>query len=243
MLVSQHSPHVTSGQAANEYHELRLTLRESDYALPALKQNTSYIADLQSQISSTDKELRSLHEVTEKERKDHVKYRDSVMRRYAHKLGGHKGEDKFTAKQEKEEKEFLEAWQKEREANERREELGRALERAKKEKQTLESDKSKHEQAQSRLDQMYSDIFTGPTPEVPGEDQLEEAVNNALNWYQQCQEQLGRDKHAAECLERAGQSLSYALSDMAASLSASNVDRFGGGALFDSEYPLFSSPF
>ena len=126
-----------------------------------------------------DKQLTSLHEVTEKERKDHVKYRDSVMRRYAHKLAGHKGEDRFTAKQEKEEREFLEAWQKERESTERKEELGRALERAEKEQQTLKSDNAKHDQAQSRLDKLYRDIFSGPTPEVPGEDELEEAVKNA----------------------------------------------------------------
>ncbi|KAK5175603.1 uncharacterized protein LTR77_000742 [Saxophila tyrrhenica] len=221
------------GEAAGRNHELLAVLTESDYAAPALKQNTSYISDLKSQITETDKTINRLHASTEKERKEHVKVRDSVMRRYASKLQGHKGQEKFSAKQDKEEREFLEAWQQEREAQERREELGRALEEAEKEKKSLESDSAKHDEAQRELDQLYQNIFGGPTPEVPGEDELEQALSRNRDYYQQCQQQAGRDKQAAQTLEQARGRLGQAVNNMHDSLQASNFDRFGGGALFD----------
>ena len=190
-------------QAANQNRDLLTILGQTDYAPPALKQNTAYISDLQTQITKTDGELQKLHAVTEDERKDHVSYRDSVMRRYAHKLGGRKGEDKFKSKQEKEEREFLEAWQREREAQERREALGSALEQAQNEKRTLESDEAKHDNAQQELDRMYNSLFSGPTPEVPGEDQKEYQVNQAREWYDQCQTQLRNDQYCMDVLQRA----------------------------------------
>ena len=220
-------------QAASKNRELLTVLSQTDYAPPALKQNTSYLSDLNSQISSTDKEIKRYHETTEQERKDHVKYRDSVMRRYAHKLGGHKGEEKFKTKQEKEEREFLEAWQREREAQERREALGKALEHAENEKRTLDADASRHDEAQQELDKMYNSIFSGPTPDVPGEDERENGVYQARDWYNQCQTQLGNEKHALEALQRASKSLKAAQFDLDDARSSSNADRFGGGALFD----------
>lgn len=220
-------------QAANKNRELLTVLSRTDYAPPALKQNTAYISDLESQISTTDKELKRFHDTTEQERKDHVAYRDSVMRRFGHKLGGHKGEEKFKSKQEKEEGEFLEAWQREREAQERREALGKALEQAKNQQRNLEADKGRHDQAQEELDKMYNAIFTGPTPDVPGEDDKEQGVYQARDGFNQCQTQLGNDKHAMEALQRANQSLTAAFRDMDEARDSSNMDRFGGGALFD----------
>jgi hypothetical protein len=218
---------------AGRNQELLAILRESDYAAPALKQNTAYINDLKSQIEATDKTISKLHTSTEKERKEHVKIRDSVVRRYASKLQGHKGQEKLSAKQDKEEREFLEAWQQEREAQERRDELGRALEQAEKEKKSLESDVAAHDQAQKDLDQLYQSIFGGPTPEVPGEDDLEQALNQNRQFYRACQQQLGRDKQAAQALIQAKLRLEQAVKNMQESLSASNFDRFGGGSLFD----------
>ena len=223
----------TVGDAAQRNHELSGILKESDYAAPALKQNTSYITDLTSQIASTDRTINTLHASTEKERKEHVKIKDSVMRRYASKLQGSKGQEKFSAKQDKEEREFVEAWQKEQEAQQRRDELRIAFDQANKEKQSLESASKTHDEAQKELDQLYQNIFGGPTPEVPGEDDLEQAVDRTREWFVQCEENLRRDQQAAEALGRANNRLRQALVDMQDALSASNIDRFGGGALFD----------
>jgi len=90
----------TLAQAASKNGELLSTLAQTDHAAPGLKQSLAYISDLETQLAALDKELKKLHEVTEDERKDHLKYRDSTVKRFAHKLGGKKGKEKFVTKQE-----------------------------------------------------------------------------------------------------------------------------------------------
>jgi DNA repair exonuclease SbcCD ATPase subunit len=188
--------------AVTRNRELLSTLAQTDYADKTLQQNASYISDLDSQIKATDKELKKLHTQTEDERKDHVKYRDSTFKRYAHKLGGSKGQAKFASKSEKEEREFLQAWQQEREAEERRAELQRALTTANSDRQRFEADKARNTSAQHDLDQLYASIFSGPTPEVPGEDQLETAVQNAKQHLEQTQSAYNAENAALEALRR-----------------------------------------
>ena len=90
----------TLAQAASKNGELLSTLAQTDHAAPSLKQSSAYISDLETQIAALDKELKKLHETTEDERKDHLKYRDSTVKRFAHRLGGTKGKEKFASKQE-----------------------------------------------------------------------------------------------------------------------------------------------
>jgi hypothetical protein len=92
--------HTALAEASQRNSELLSVLAETDYATPALKQNVAYITDLSKQLAALKKDLAKLHAITEDERKDHLKYRDSTMRRFAHKLGGQKGKDKFASKQE-----------------------------------------------------------------------------------------------------------------------------------------------
>jgi len=219
--------------AAARNHELLSVLSETDYAAKTLQQNASYITDLEAQTKATEKELRKLHAITEDERKDHVKYRDSTFKRYAHKLGGRKGEAKFASKSEKEEREFLEAWQKEREAEERQSELKRALNTASEDRQRFESEKARNESAQRDLDQLYASIFSGPTPELPGEDQLETAVQYARQHLEQVQSQFNADSAALEALRRTEGRMQNAAKAMNEALDMSRFDMMGGGTFVD----------
>ncbi|CZT19005.1 uncharacterized protein RCC_04850 [Ramularia collo-cygni] len=219
--------------AADKNHELLSELSQTDFAPSSLKQNTSYISDLKSQIAATDKELSRLHQITEDEKKDHVKYRDSNVKRWAHKLGGQKGKEKFTSKQEKEEKEFMEAWQKERSAKESRDELGRALGKAETDRVHLESEAARHDRAQTALDALYQSIFSGPTPDVPGEDQMENNVQQARGFFGQCQTQVGTEQKALEAMQRADYHMKLAYRDIGDALRRSTRDMFGGGTFTD----------
>ncbi|KXT01004.1 hypothetical protein AC578_4421 [Pseudocercospora eumusae] len=223
----------TLREAADKNGELLAELRQTDYAPSSLKQNKSYISDLKAQIANTDKELARLHSITEDERKDHVKYRDSNVKRYMYKMGGSKGKDKFASKAEKEEKEFLEAWQTERSAKEAREELGQALQKAEQDQTNLQSDTARHDKAQKELDSLYNSIFSGPTPELPGEDQMEENVKKCREFFDQCNAQLDTEKKALEILGYADQSLKRAYGDIQAALRRSGRDVFGGGTFTD----------
>ncbi|KAK4889289.1 hypothetical protein LTR27_011895 [Elasticomyces elasticus] len=220
-------------EAATKNGELLSTLAQTDHAPPALKQNQAYISDLQTQLGALDRELKKLHAITEDERKDHLKYHDSTVKRLAHKLGGKKGTEKFVSKQEKEEREFLEAWQHEREAIGQREELASALQYAQDEKRTLEDDCTRHIQAQIDLDKLYNAIFSGPTPDVPGEDQMESTVATCRDWYQQCQARQNAEKQAMDGVTKADMFLSTALNDMNDALRMSTADMWGGGTMVD----------
>jgi hypothetical protein len=215
--------------AATRNRELLSVLTQTDYADKTLQQNAAYISDLDTQIKATDKELKKLHALTEDERKDHVKYRDSTFRRYAHKLGGRKGEAKFASKSEKEEREFLQAWQSEREAEERRAELQRALDSATQDRQRLENDKARHASAQHDLDDLYTSIFSGPTPELPGEDQLESAVQNAKQHLEQTQTQYNAENAALEALRRVENRMQAAARAVEEALDNSRLDMMGFG--------------
>ncbi|KAI7294642.1 hypothetical protein KC315_g19083, partial [Hortaea werneckii] len=116
--------------ASDRNTALLTTLSQTAYAPPSLKQNLAYLDDLARQIAHLDRELKKFHEITEDERKDHVKYRDSTVKRFMHRLGGSRGVEKFETKREKEEREFLDAWQREREAREARAELVVAVKKA-----------------------------------------------------------------------------------------------------------------
>ena len=228
--MSQLTQSLTNAVTRNR--ELLSTLAETDYADKTLQQNTAYISDLDSQIKATDKELKKLHAVTEDERKDHVKYRDSTFKRKLHKLGGSKGSAKFASKSEKEEREFLAAWQAEREAEERRAELQRALTTATEDRQRFESDKARNATAQHDLDQLYASIFSGPTPEVPGEDQLETAVQNAKQHLEQTQSAYNAENAALEALRRVEDRMQAASVAMEDALQSSRLDMIGMGGSF-----------
>lgn len=220
-------------QAAGRNQELLAILSQTDSAPAALKQNSVYITGLENDIANTDQEIKRLHRITEDERKDHVKYEESTFTRYMYKLRGKKGEAKFAAKAGKEEQEFVEAWQKERETQETHAELTRALANAQQDQRRLQSESSRHDQAQQELDTMYSSIFNGPTPEIPGEDRLESSLQNNKQWADSATEHQNLQRRAAEALHATLQCLEHAARNMSEALDMSRWDMWGGGTFTD----------
>lgn len=127
----------------------------------------------------------------------------------------------------------MEAWQKERSAKEARDELGRALDQAEKDRTHLEADAARHNKAQAALDALYQSIFSGPTPDVPGEDQMETTVQQARVYFDQCTTQVGNEKKALEALQQAEHTMQIAYGDISEALSNSRLDMWGGGTFVD----------
>jgi hypothetical protein len=185
----------------------------------------------QGQIEKTNQEIKRLHRITEDERKDHVKYGESTFTRYMYKMSGKK--EKFMAKAGKEEKEFVEAWQKERETQESHAEITRALQAAQQEQPRLQNGAAIHDQAQIELDLLYSSIFSGPTPEVPGEDQLEMSLQTNKQYADDRTQYRSLQGRAVEALNAALQTLQRASQDMNEALDMSRWDMWGGGTFTD----------
>ncbi|KAK3062227.1 hypothetical protein LTS18_004567 [Coniosporium uncinatum] len=227
------SIHERIAAAAPQNASLLSTLSNTDYAPSALKEHNSYIADLNKDLSTTAKQIASLESKVKKEYKEHEAYRDSKFKKFAHGLGGSKGKEKFAAKADKEEREFIEAWQAEREAKEKQKTLQERLNEANQSKAQLEADTKRHEQAQKELDALYNSIFAGPTPEFPEEDQKEYTLNQQRDAFTQAQSRANAEHHAVENLQGATRAMRQALASLDEARSHSTMDMFGGGTLSD----------
>lgn len=69
--------------AAARNSELLATLSRTDYAIPTLKQQIAQIRELEAEERRNNDRLKKLSNSREKELKDHKKYNESVMKRFA----------------------------------------------------------------------------------------------------------------------------------------------------------------
>ncbi|KAK6954809.1 hypothetical protein Daesc_004778 [Daldinia eschscholtzii] len=211
--------------------ELLAILSETDHAQPALEQQKRYIDDLNKELSTIQKRISQLDKQRAKEFKEHKKYRDSVMKRFAYRVSGKT--EKFAAKAEKEEKEYFAVLQQEKQAKEMEEYLRNMRSKALEAQSDLEAELSRHMEAQQQLDSLYNSIFQGPTPAFPDEDRLEENAGNALQSYQNARTIVETEQHVVHLLTQAQERVYKALTYTEEALSHSRMDMFGGGTFSD----------
>lgn len=120
------------------------------------------------------------------------------MKRLAFKVSGKK--EKFASKQEKEEREYLEAVQKHFDAQQQMDHLKVSAEQTSKRIEELKGIVSVHEKAQGELDRLYDSIFKGPTPEYPEEDKFEQSVEPLRQEYAQAQGRYSAGEQPLTCL-------------------------------------------
>ncbi|KAL7916701.1 hypothetical protein GGI35DRAFT_48416 [Trichoderma velutinum] len=217
--------------AATRNHELLGILSVTDHAIPDLENQKKYIADLESQAKKNAAKLKSLKSKHEVELREHEQYRDSTVRRFMYKIGGKK--DKFEARAAKEEREYFDVLQEQHRETEAKKNLESALAEARQASAELEAVVERHNTAQRELDSLYNDIFSGPTPQFPEEDEREQACTSAQVNYQEARMRAESQIHAIRMLEQASQRMGNALRAMQDALSASRLDMFGGGTMAD----------
>lgn len=217
--------------AATTNNSLLATLSATDYAAPALAQQTAYISDLTAALKKADKDIAALGAARKKELKDHEKYRDSVMRRFAYKVS--RKEAAFAEKAAVEEREYFEALQKEHRANEERRALLASLDEAQIARTRLVDTAGEHDAAQKELDALYDGIFAGATPAFPAEDEAEEIVRRAQVKYGEAGAQKERAHQVLDLMQEAGMNMARAKQSIERALSCSRMDMFGGGAMAD----------
>lgn len=219
--------HIQAASARNI--SLLQTLQQTDHSTSALSQQTSYIADLKSQLSSTQSQLAKAKAATQSELKDHEKYRDSTFRRFAHKASGKK--EKFAEKAEKEEREYFDAVQAQKSAEDRVGYIEGLLREAEAAKAGIEPEVTRHTEAQKELDSLYQSIFSGRTPEFPAEDAIEERSKAAEGHFGQVSRAMDCEKQATATLIEARKMMGRALQEMGSARGMSQWDMFGGGTM------------
>lgn len=223
------SIHTKIQQAAHHNEQLLRGLEETDSAPSQLKQQNAYIAHLDTQIASTTKRVNELKKKTASELKDHEKYRDSHFRRFAHKASGKK--EKFQEKAAKEEKEYFDAIQAQKSAEDELTYVVQLRSEADSHKSDLTAQVKRHDALQAELDALYNSIFAGHTPEFPDEDRKEEACNATHARVQDFTQRLERERHVLFLLGQAATKLSAARSHLDGAYGMSQYDLFGGGTM------------
>lgn len=218
-------------RAAARNAQLLTDLTQTQHAAPALKEQLRFIADLESEIRSSDAKLKSLDQKRRSELADHEKYRDSKINKFFHKATGQR--EKFSDKAAKEEREYHEVLQQQHEAQNLNDNMRYQLEQALKAKEELENVKMMHDAAQQELDNLYNSIFGGENPGFENEDRLEQAAQQALQHYHDTRVQHEEENHATHMLEQSKVRSREAVARMGDARHYSRGDMMGGGAYSD----------
>ncbi|KAI1497230.1 hypothetical protein F5X99DRAFT_397744 [Biscogniauxia marginata] len=218
-------------EAAPRNSELLGIISETDYAAPALEQQKRYIEDLDKELAELERHIGSLDKQRVKELKEHEKYRDSVMKRFAYRVSGKT--ERFAARAEKEEREYFEILEKEHKAKEQAKSLNGMRTEALSAQNDLEAEVTRHNKAQQDLDSLYDSIFQGPTPGFPDEDMSERNTENALRTYHDSRVKMESELQVVRLLSHARSCHNDAVSYVEEALEHSRMDMFGGDTFSD----------
>ncbi|EDU43642.1 hypothetical protein PtrSN002B_010884 [Pyrenophora tritici-repentis] len=216
-------------QAAHQNEQLLRGLEETDSAPSQLKQQNAYMADLESQIANINERVKDLKKKTASELKDHQKYRDSHFRRFAHKASGKK--ERFAEKAAKEEKEYFDAIQAQKSAEDELAYAKQLFDEAEARKKEMAAEAQRHSSLQAELDALYNSIFAGRTPEFPDEDRKEDACTAAHSHVQTMTQRLERERHILFLLGQTAVKLSAARDSLENAYGMSQYDMFGAGGM------------
>ncbi|KAI2480417.1 hypothetical protein Ptr902_08598 [Pyrenophora tritici-repentis] len=216
-------------QAAHQNEQLLRGLEETDSAPSQLKQQNAYMADLESQIANINERVKDLKKKTASELKDHQKYRDSHFRRFAHKASGKK--ERFAEKAAKEEKEYFDAIQAQKSAEDELAYAKQLFDEAEARKKEMAAEAQRHSSLQAELDALYNSIFAGRTPEFPDEDRKEDACTAAHSHVQTVTQRLERERHILFLLGQTAVKLSAARDSLENAYGMSQYDMFGAGGM------------
>ncbi|KAH4855035.1 hypothetical protein HBH75_093390 [Parastagonospora nodorum] len=212
------SVHAKIQEAASQNAFLLQGLHETDSAPSQLRQQDAYINDLNAQMAKINAKVTDLKEKTATELKDHEKYRDSNVRRFAHKAMGRK--EKFAEKAAKEEKEYFDAMQAQKSAEDELTYVQHLKSEAEGARKDYAASAERHNYLQNQLDALYNSIFAGHTPDFPLEDRAEESCNTAQHHLSSLHQRMEMEKH-----------LSDARTALDGAYSMSQYDLFGGGTM------------
>ncbi|KAK8088988.1 hypothetical protein PG997_003949 [Apiospora hydei] len=197
-------------------------LSETDHAKPSLQQHELYLGDLERQLADATKWVKEVDKRRQKELKEHMNYRDSVVKRFAYKVSGNN--DKFEEKAAKEERDYFDALQDEHKAKEQEKTLKALHEAAMVHRTELQGMMSRHNSAQHDLDTMYDAIFDGPTPEFPEEDSREQVAKEALQAYHDAKVRAEGEMEVIKTLGEVMQRMDEALYHIEDALDHSRMD-------------------
>ncbi|OBU00468.1 hypothetical protein VE01_01533 [Pseudogymnoascus verrucosus] len=215
---------------ATDNDRLLKIISETNYGPAALQQSSNYVDNLKKDITAQEKLLRDTKITIAREEAEHREYQTSHVKRLAYRLGGKR--EKFEQKASKEEQDWVEAVQRGFEVQKKLDLLNQNIAEATKTCAEMETVVATYKQAEYELDSLYKSVFQGPTPDIPGEDQLEGAVYQATTEFNLAQGNVDKGKQVRNLLTSAMKFLYEATQDVESARSNAKMDAFG----FDSTF-------
>ncbi|KAJ3828695.1 hypothetical protein F5880DRAFT_1621053 [Lentinula raphanica] len=215
--------------SASYHTSLLQTIESLQYAPSALKQQSKYLSDLEVELVKVKQEVKQLGAKTKKERKEHEELRDSTTRRLTARLKGKAGIEKYEAKKEKEEREYVEALENEMRERGKQTMLENMIKQARTVKLDLEEKSKRLDATKHQLSNLYHQVFDGLTVDFPRDDVLERQLASAQETYDRIQYSLNSHSQAVNLLTQADKMMDMSLKKIGEALSYSTWDIYGGG--------------
>ncbi|RSM15298.1 hypothetical protein CEP52_000793 [Fusarium oligoseptatum] len=204
--------------ASHKNAELLRLLAETDHASSSHTQQQKIVSDLEKELARSDKKLHDLDQERLANLQTYKKYRDSHFRKFLITASGKK--EWFASIAGREEQDYFETLQQTHQAQEHNSTLKAQLAEAQTTLQSAQNLVQRHRGVQRQLDELYDDIFSGPTPDFPEEDEKEQESNDALAAYFTTKAKLEAHSKAVELQEQAAQTMMMALQHMDKALIA-----------------------
>lgn len=186
------------------------------------------VIELESALFEARRKLSELDQQRSRDLRDHVKSRDSFLRRIAHQASGRRRS--FADKAARKEQTQFDQFRAVNEQKEEKDRLDGELDNARRRERRLERLAKKHTTVQIELDTLYDTIFSGPTPQYPEEDPLEIQAEEALREYDSFRLAQEKEEQALDLLQQTSARIRKALAHLECAGGCVEPDMLGGGS-------------
>ncbi|KAF9027828.1 hypothetical protein BDZ89DRAFT_1133960 [Hymenopellis radicata] len=184
---------------ASAYTCIQASLAELRHVPTVLKTQSQKLKTLEKELSRTIVDVRQLDEATRKQRDEHEQMRDATARKLAYKLAGKK--EKFEEIASKEERDYVDALNRQVVARRRQEELEMDITKAKAEHNELTGKMNSYDILKDDLWNLCESVFEGQND--PRDTELKEQLFHAEVTQELFTRQDANDRHVVTILQQA----------------------------------------
>lgn len=152
--------------AAPRRQKILDTIKATQHAKAALYQTRQDLLTIGDNQNSASEMAQKMKDAAEREKKEWTKLKGSKLRKLFHSA-------EYAAELKKEEAEYYEAYEWQLRAEAAAKEVGEQVEALRMKKSVLLKQVEEHRQAEVQLADFYEEVFDGPTPNWPEEDEME----------------------------------------------------------------------
>ncbi|KAF5023270.1 hypothetical protein F66182_4682 [Fusarium sp. NRRL 66182] len=203
--------------------ELLSLLEQTKHIRSDVSLQQKIVSDLESQLADSNRELEGLDRKRVTDLESHKKYRDGHVMKFLYKASGK--ENSYTGQAEREERNYLNTLQQAHHASEHNSVIKAKLDQELATKRDLDRHMQGYLDVQKQLDDIYDDIFSGPTPDFPEEDAKEQQSDDALSAYVSTKTALQLHQKALDLLEQASATMTASLQQVDRALQAGDMSQ------------------